>query len=128
WKGRAGDAHDEAERVAAGATTEAVEEPSLRIDVERGCLLAVKRAQPDEAPTARLERDVLRDQRDQVGAALDLVKQRLWDHGHRLLPASGRFCRGVALSRVDVARTDVFDTGAATDTRSAATAGGSFHA
>ena len=65
------DLADERDRVAALLAAEAVEDAHFRIDRERRRLLAVERAQADEAAADALEPDVLARERDEVGDFAD---------------------------------------------------------
>jgi hypothetical protein len=62
------------ERIPRRATPEALEGPSLRIDVERGRLLRVEGADANVTPTRALQRDLLADQLDEVDPLLDEVE------------------------------------------------------
>src|SRR5581483_7593599 len=72
----------EAERVAARAAAEALEEAAVGVDVKRRRLLAVERAQPDEIVAALAQRDVRPDHLADVGAGQDLALDAVVDtHG-----------------------------------------------
>src|SRR5581483_1924695 len=66
------DLAEEAVHVARLSTSEAVEELPLRVHVERGALLLVKRTQPFVVDAGPLERNVLADDLHDVRALADL--------------------------------------------------------
>jgi len=74
--------HDEADRISAGMTAEAEEEPALGVDAERGGVLLVEGAEPIEPRSSPLEGRVLRHQSGEVGLAPDRVESsRVDGHG-----------------------------------------------
>jgi D-serine deaminase-like pyridoxal phosphate-dependent protein len=64
-------AHDEVEEVATSATTEAVEDALLRVNIERGFGVGVEGAETDEAPPHLAQAQVSADYAEQVGASAD---------------------------------------------------------
>ncbi|RMR43443.1 hypothetical protein ALP91_200137 [Pseudomonas savastanoi pv. glycinea] len=78
--------HDEAERVAASAATEAVIELFVRADAERGCFLFVERAAGGVVLPGFLELHARTDYIDNVGAVQKVVDKALGNQpGHGVL-------------------------------------------
>ena len=78
--------HQEADRVAMRAATEAVIELLGGADRERRRLLVVEGAQPREIGAALLQLDVARDDIDDVDAVQKVLLEAFGDHGTAALP------------------------------------------
>ena len=74
------DAPHETDGVARGAASEAVETVGSLKHRERRAAFAVERAEPDHIRPGAFERDVPRDQLDDIGARYDLFDHFLRDH------------------------------------------------
>ena len=82
-----------AHRVAARAAAKAVEALGVRVDVERGGLLAVEGAQPAVEPALPLELDIIAHQLHDVGAAGQLFNVFVWDHNDVRRSFFSKTCR-----------------------------------
>ena len=82
---------NECEGCATFAAAETFEDLPFRVNAERAGFLLVKRAHAKKVLPASLERDIVRDNIDNVGAFKDLVDDCLGDFCHVLSPGMVRW-------------------------------------